>query len=537
MRSTAPAGASPLAGVGRLTRLIIRRDRVRILCWLVGIIGLLVVSARSIRGLYSTPAEFLRYGRLVKGNSALIVQSGPGYGLDHPTLGTVMMNEVGIWTFIAIGLMAVFMVVRHTRAEEDGERSELIRSAPVGRHAPLAAAMAGTLATVAFIAACVVGTFVAEGLPLAGSIAFGLSVVGAGAVFAATAAVAAQVAAGSRGASALGSAAIALAFVVRAVGDVGDGRLSWLSPIGWAQAIRAFADERWWVLALPFATAVGGVAAAVALEARRDLGAGLLEQRPGVAVARPGFSSPLALAVRLHRPTIIGWTTGMALLGFFYGIVADQAESMFEENPEMADYMAMLGNGSITDSFLATSVLMMGLIATGYAVAGILRLRTEEAATRADAILTTPTSRTQWMAGHLLVVGGGATIVMSVTGAAIGAGFATVTGDIGQIPRMLAAAWATVPAILVVAGVTAALYGLLPKWSLVAWTLVVFVAVAGLLQGVLDLPQWALDLSPFEHVPALPGEPFALLPVAFLLIAAVGSAAFGVGALQRRDVG
>lgn len=537
MTATAATRFASLAGAGRLTRLAIRRDRVRILCWLAGIIGLLVVSARSIQGLYSTPAEFLRYGRLVKDNAALIVQSGPGYGLDQPTLGTVLMNEVGIWTFIAIGLMAVFMVVRHTRAEEDGERSELIRSAPVGRHAPLAAAMAGTLATSALIALCVVFTLVAVGLPLAGSVAFGLSILGAGAVFAATAAVAAQVAAGSRGASALGSAAIAVAFVVRAVGDVGDGRLSWLSPIGWAQAIRAFADERWWVLPLPLGAVVGGVAVAVALEARRDLGAGLLGQRPGVAEARPGFSSTLALAVRLHRPTVIGWTIGMALLGFFYGIVAEQAESMFEENPEMADYMAMLGNGSITDSFLATSVLMMGLITTGYAVAAVLRMRAEEVAARADVLLATPTSRSTWMAGHLLVVGAGSTIVMSVTGAAIGAGFATVTGEVGQIPRMLAAAWVMVPPILVVAAIAAALFGLLPKWSLVAWSLVVFVAVAGLLQGVLDLPQWALDLSPFEHAPALPGAPFELLPVVVLLIAAGGIAGLGVGALQRRDVG
>ena len=141
------------------------------------------------------------------------------------------------------------------------------------------------------------------------------------------------------------------------------------------------------------------------------------------------------------------------------------------------------------------------------------------------------------MTGHLLVVGGGATIVMSAAGAAIGAGFASVTGDVGQIPRMLAAAWVTVPAILVVAGIAAALYGLLPKWSIAAWSLVVFVAVAGLLQGVLDLPQWALDLSPFEHVPSLPGAPLELLPLVLLMAAASGFAAFGVGALQHRDVG
>lgn len=93
----------------------------------------------------------------------------------------------------------------------------------------------------------------------------------------------------------------------------------------------------------------------------------------------------------------------MALLGFFYGIVADQAESILENNPEMADFLAMLGTGSITDAFLATSMLMMGLVATGYTVSAVLRLRTEETAGRADLILTTPASRRAWMSSHLLL--------------------------------------------------------------------------------------------------------------------------------------
>ncbi|MFZ2443990.1 MAG: hypothetical protein WAW51_16620, partial [Ilumatobacteraceae bacterium] len=182
MTSTASTGAAPFAGLGQLTRLVARRDRVRVLCWVVGIVGLLVVSAESINGLYRTPAEFLQYGTLVKDNAALIVQSGPGYGLDQPTLGSVMMNETGIWTIIAVALMSVFMMVRHTRAEEESERAELIRSAPVGRHAQLAAALAGTLAANAVVDVSIVVAFVARDLPLTGSVAFACALFGAGAV-------------------------------------------------------------------------------------------------------------------------------------------------------------------------------------------------------------------------------------------------------------------------------------------------------------------------------------------------------------------
>jgi len=535
--STAARRTSPLQGVVQLTRLVARLDRVRILCWVAGITALLIVSTESIKGLYRTPVEYLQYSQLVRGNTALIVQAGPGYGLDNPTLGSVVMNEAGIWTIIAVAVMSVFMVVRHTRAEEESERAELIRSAPVGRHAQLAAALLGTLAANLAITVCIVVSFAATGLPLDGSVAFATAVFFAGAVFAAIAAVTAQVASGARAATALGMGAIAIAFVLRAIGDVGDGQLSWFSPIGWAQAIRAFADERWWVLVMPISAGCAGVALALILQMRRDLGAGLISQRPGRAEALPGFSNPVALAGHLHRPTIIGWTVALALFGFFYGIVADQAESILEGNPEMVDYLSVLGTGSLTDAFLATSMLLMGLLATAYAVSAVLRLRTEEIALRADVILATPTSRRTWMGSHLLAAAGGTVVAMTIAGVAVGAGFASVTGEFGQIPRMLAAALAMVPAVLVVAGFTSALYGLAPKWSLLAWGFFVFVVVVGLLQPILHLPQLVLDLSPFQHVPALPADRFQLTPIVLLLVAAAALGGVGVAAFRRRDVG
>ena len=278
-------GTASTAGMWQLLRLIARRDRFRIVLWLGGIVGLVVATAASITGLYTTQADLDRYAGLVRGNAALIVQSGPGYGLQDPaapaTTGAVVMNELAIWTIIAVALMSVFMTVRHTRTEEETERAEIVRALPVGRHSQLTAALVGVLATNVVVAGGVVVALVSYDLPVAGSVAFGLALVGAGSVFAAVAAVAAQVAGGSRAALGLGGVVLGASFVLRAVGDVGNGPLSWLSPIGWAQAIRAFADERWWVLLLPVVAAAGLLSAAFELQARRDLGAGLLPEQPG----------------------------------------------------------------------------------------------------------------------------------------------------------------------------------------------------------------------------------------------------------------
>jgi ABC-2 type transport system permease protein len=503
---------------------------------MLGLVGLMAMSASSVTALYRTPEQLESYARTVRGNSALIVQSGPGYGLDDPTVGAVVMNETALWLFIAVSLMSVFMVVRHTRTEEETGRAELVRAAPVGRHAPLAAAMTGTLSVNVAIAAGNVVALLVAGLPVVGSLAFGASLVGIGMVFGGGAAVAAQVASSSRTALAVGGAGVGLAFVLRAIGDVGNGVLSWASPIGWAQAIRAYADERWWVLLLPLAATLALIRLAHFLQDRRDFASGLVEPRSGRPEATPALSTPFGLAVRLQRATLVGWSVGLGALAFFYGLVADQAEQIIEDNPDMADFFAQLGMGSVTDAFLSTAMLIMALFATGFTVSSVLRLRSEELSGRVDPILASPVSRRRWAAGHLVVALGGTAILALVCGVAMGAATALVLGDARRVPELIAAGAVMVPAMWVLAGAAMLLHGLRPQWALAAWALVAWAFVAAMFATVLDLPQWLTNLSPFEHVPALPAAPMVWAPLAVLTTIAAAAIVAGLAALERRDM-
>jgi ABC-2 type transport system permease protein len=523
-------------GLGQLVRLVLRRDRVRLVLWVGGIVALVVTTAASIVGLYDTPEDLERYARLVRGNTALIVQAGPGYGLDDPTTGAVVMNEMGIWTLVAAALMSVFMVVRHTRTEEETERAEMIRALPVGRHAQLAAAMIGVTIANVLVATGVAVSLIAYDLPVSGSVAYSLSLIGVGSVFAGGAAVASQVASGSRTALALGGAAIAASFVLRAIGDVNENVFTWLSPLGWGQGIRAYADERWWVLVLPVLATVGLVAAAVGLQARRDMGAGLLPERAGPSVAAPRLSTPVALAWRLQRAAMFGWMFGIGLLAFFYGIVADQAESILEDNPEMEDFLAQLGEGSVLDAFLSTAVLILALTATGFTIASVLRLRSEELAGRAEPVLATPTPRWRWAAGHLAMATGGSVALMLVTGGLTGLGLSLVSGEWSKFWPIVGASLAMVPAMLVLAGAAMLLHGISPRWSLIAWGAFAYTLVIGLLGAALDLPEWTLDVSPFSHVPAMPAAGFTWTPMVALLAVAALLTVGGLRALDRRDI-
>jgi polyether ionophore transport system permease protein len=525
-----------LAGLGSLLRLQLRLDRFRLSLWFIGIVGLTAATCQSLASLYDTQAELDGYGTLVRDNAALIVQAGPGYGLDDPTLGSVTMNELGIWIIIAFAVMNLFGIVRHTRTAEETNRAELLRAAPIGRHASLTAAFAGMAISDLVIAGGIVATLVAYGLPTVGSLAFGSTLVASGMVFATVAAVASQVAERSRAALGLGGIVIAVSFVLRAVGDVGDGRLSWLSPLGWAQAIRAFANERWWVLALQLGVAGVVALVAVSLEDRRDHGAGMLPQRAGRPEASDRLASPLGLAFRLHRSSIVGWSLSLGVFGFFYGIVADQAESIIEDSPDMADFFAQLGNASITDAFLSTSVLILALIASAFSVSSVLRLRREETSTHADVILSTATSRRSWAASHLVVASIGSLVVMTATGLGVGAGYAVMTGDLSDAPPLLAAALVMTPALFVMSAAAFSVVAIAPRFAPSAWGLVLFAFAVGIFGSVLHLPTWVHDLSPFQHVPAMPAESFDAVPVVVLLAVATALSALAFAALDRRDI-
>jgi ABC-2 type transport system permease protein len=523
-------------GARRLLWLVLRRDRFRVAMWMLGLVGLLAVSASSVVALYQTPEQLESYARTVRGNSALTIQSGPGHGLDDPTVGAVVMNETALWLFIAVAVMSVFMVVRHTRTEEETGRAELVRAAPVGRHAALASAMTGTLVVNVVIAAASVVVLVVAGLPAVGSLAFGASMVGVGMVFGGVGAVAAQVASSSRAALAGGGAAVGLAFVLRAIGDVGNGVLSWASPIGWAQAMRAYADERWWVLVLPVVATSATVALARGLQDHRDFGGGLIAQRSGRPEATASLSTALGLAVRLQRGALLGWIIGLGALAFFYGLVADQAEQIIEDNPDMADFFAQLGVGSVTDAFLSTATMIMALFATGFTVSSTLRLRSEELSGRVDPVLAAPVSRRRWASGHLAVAVVGSTVLALVFGAAMGAGAALVLDDLARVLELTAAAAVMVPAMWVLAGVALLLYGVRPRWALAAWAMLAWSFVVAMFATLLELPQWVSNLSPFEHVPALPAASMAWVPLLALTAIAIVVFAAGLAALDRRDM-
>lgn len=413
----------------------------------------------------------------------------------------------------------------------------MLRATPLGRYAGAVAALAGVLIATVLAALVVAMGLLLSGYDDTGVLAFAATVVGTGMVFASVSLVTGQIATSSRAASGLALIVLGLSFILRAVGDVGNGVLSWFSPLGWGQAIRAFVDERWWVLGVQFVAVVALVSVAGLLSGRRDFGAGMLPQRSGRPGAGPMLSSTLGLAVRLQRGALFGWLAGVAVIGGFYGVITDEVEQMVADNPELAAFVAQAGVGSITDSFLATAALMVGLLASGYMVSAVLRLRSEELAVRADPLLATATPRHTWASSHLVVATIGTVILLAVGGVGVGLGAAATTGEWGRVSQMAGAALVVAPAVAVLGAVAFALCCAAPRWSPLAWVGVALAVVVGLLGETLGLSQWVRNLSPLQHVPPVPAAPLAAAPLMVLTVVALVLVATGLIGIGRRDFG
>jgi ABC-2 type transport system permease protein len=182
---------------------------------------------------------------------------------------------------------------------------------------------------------------------------------------------------------------------------------------------------------------------------------------------------------------------------------------------------------------------LAGLIAAGYAVAVVLRARSEETSVRADPILATGASRISWGLSHLLIAAGGALLILLLVGLGAGLGLtARPAGGGSEIGPLVVGGLVQIPATLVIAGIAVALFGLAPRVSIAGGWSALGIAVLTLFLGVpLRLSHWVLDVSPFTHVPKLPGGTVSAAPLVWLSVTAVALAAVGLAGLRRRDIG
>ena len=446
-------------------------------------------------------------------------------GLPQGT-GLAAVTFFEIFTFLALlaGLMNTFLAVRHSRAEEESGRAELVGSTPAARLTPtVATVIHGVLADIVLALATALG-FMASGLPAYGSLLAGAAVGGAGVAVLAVGLLLAQVLSTSRGANGFASAVVGLAWVLRGIGDAigtvdGSGTTmtsgwpTWLSPIGWGEQFSPYVRNDWTPLLLQLGFAAVLIAAVFALQAVRDSGAGIVPERAGRRDALPMLNGPLGLAWRLQWPTIIGWTIGGLLTGVLAGALGSVVSTPIANDPSMAnirDAVAHLGaggSGPMTALFLSAIMSIVGVLAAACAVQAVIRLRQEEVGGSAEVMMATPISRVRWLLDFVLV--GLIAIVLVLVAAALAAGLsATAAGEpASTFTDAFAAAAAQFPEALVYLGVLTLVYVVVPSWTVpVGWAALGAGAFVGIFGALIKLPDWLRHVSPFADAPVVVGK-------------------------------
>lgn len=520
-----------------LSKFIFRLDRLRIPIWVLALTFFTIIVPTAFKGLYNSQQERDAMAQTMA-NPAMTAMTGPA-DLSNYTIGVMTAHQMLLMTAAVTGLMSILLVTRHTRADEEDGRLELLRSLPVGRLSYLNA----TLLTVS--SACIglalingFGLYALgiESMDLEGSLLYGAALGAAGLFFAGVTAVFAQASDSSRGTIGYSIAVLLISYLFRAITDISNESLSWLSPLAWVTKAEVYDSNNWWPIVLMAAAAIVLFAAANYLNAIRDLDRGFFPSMPGKQYASRFLQSPIGLALRLQRTGIISWAIGMFVLGASYGSVLGDLESFFSENEAMKQLLKPTEGVTLVEQFIPMLMIVISLMATIPPVTAMNKLRGEEKKERIVHLLSKAVSRSKLLGSYLVISVINGFLMISL--AALGlwsAGTAVVEGGL-SFGMIFGAALSYYPAMLVMISLAVFLIGFLPKFTGFIWLYVLYSFIVLYLGGLFQFSDWIGSLSPFGHVPQAPIEEFSIVPLLLLCLAAGVLALAGFIGFNSRDI-
>ncbi|MBX3079702.1 MAG: ABC transporter permease [Cryobacterium sp.] len=524
-------------GFGIMVRFILRRNWLRMLIWLVVLAGMVVLVIDSQRELFPTQADRDAYA-LVANTPAIAALTGLPYAAG--TLGGILNIKLWMTMAIALSFAVIFLVTRNGRAEEEAGRTELLRAGVLGNHAYSLANWTVFSGFAILVGLASAGAAISQELPVDGALTMGASFAATALVFLGVSAVAGQLTRTSGGANGLASTVLGISYLVRAVADVqGEGEnaswLTWLSPIGWAQQSRSYADNNWWPLLLCVGAAVILLVVALALERGRDLGAGLIPERVGPRSATAALRTQTGLTIRLQRGSIIGWSVGIVVFAMFFGGVATAMADLLSGDSPIAQ--AFLGGSkNILDGLLGFFLMANALLVAAFVLQSADSIRAAESKGRTEMQWSSAISRIRWAAARMVVPAVWSLVLLAVSGAAIGATFGAAVGQPDQAWRFLGASVAYWPSALLVIGVVVLCAAMIPRAAAaVTWALYAVAVVLSMFGDLFGLPDWVINNTPFTAIPRL-GMDFTVLPLVVVTALAVITGGIGLWVLRNRDM-
>lgn len=523
------------AKLGIYLRFICRRERIISVIWIACVAGFTAMLASLYPDLLPTESEIIQMATSMS-NPAMVAMMGNVYGMENLTQASVMAQECLIWFLITVAIMNIFLVNRHTRADEELGRLEMFRALPVGR-------LTGGFATIqfAFLVNVLISLLTSVllivvnigGTTVSGAFVYGFAIGAVGFVFAALTLLCSQLFSTAHGVSGVSFALLGLFYILRAVGDVSSDVLSFISPLGLGLKVEAFYSNAILPLIILFVEGIVISIIALAVCAVRDHGAGVIPAKKGRANASYFLRGPFGLAWRLSKGAIIGWGVGLFLLGASYGSVCSDINDFIESNEMMQKVIGTSGTNTLLDNYVAMIFIIMSMIASVPIVLTAIKICGEEKRGRLEQVFGRAVPRLK-LYGSFIVIAVIESVVMECL---LAVGLGVASGGKLSIPALLKAGCSYLPALWVMAGFAILLVGILPKLTSLIWVLFGYTFIVMYLGRIVNLPDWTAKTTPFGNIPQLPIQEFTIVPLMVLTLIAVGLGAIGVWRYSLRDIG
>ncbi|HYO20088.1 MAG TPA: hypothetical protein VES02_15650 [Dermatophilaceae bacterium] len=482
-----------------------------------------------------SPLQFAMF----EDNPAVRMMQGVPMALD--SAGGFTVWDGGWIIQLLVAVWALLTTSRLLRGEEDVERTDLVLAGPVRATRATALSLVVVAAAALLIGIATTAAMLASGTGVRGSTLFGLGLAGVTATFASVAAVTSQLVNVRRRAAALAAGVLAVAYILRMVGNSTDARswVRWATPLGWMDELKPYGDPDLRALVPMLVAPVLLAALAVMLRARRDTGGALLANEGGHEPNLRLLGSPAAFAWRSNRAVLLGWIVG---LGAYAAVMGALISTMIDWLAQDKSYQQIMGDLGLDEALTTQGFLAMIGIIFGVAIAlqvawRMGAARGEEESGRVEAVLARPVSRLRWLGGHALLSLLGGVLLLAATGTALWLGVAASGSNEITWDDAMRSVLNTLPVVVLIGGLAVLSFGLLPRLTVaIPVTVTVVGYIVTLVGPALSWPAWVLNMSPFTHLAWVPAVPWAA--TAGIVLTCLGLVLSGAGllAFHRRDV-
>jgi len=525
-----------------LSTFMFKRDRWNLILWFIGLIILNVAVAGAFGEMFQTQDELMSMVATFA-NPAIIAMVGPIYSYS---IAGIFTQSMLVFVAISVAIMNIFMVSRHTRADEEEGRLEVLRSLPIGRVTILKSVLLNSV-IINIILALVIGLsvgatqmesgYLGSGISnFMGAIIYGAILGATGFVFAAFTALFVQLSENNRSVLSYSFMFLGVMYLLRAIGDMNIEILSIISPLGIGFRAQPFVGNYIWPIFILIITSIIVSLLAIYLNGIRDLGAGFIAQKPGNEKGNFLLKSQFGLAFKLTKGSLIGWAITTFVLGASYGSVFGDIETFINSNDIFRQLFAGIEGQDLTLGFMSFIVVVMAIVCTIPVITSVYKVKGEENKNRLEHILGRSISRTKIIISYTIVSIIKAPIMLFLVGFGLYVASFSVMDDPLPFKSLTRAVMAYLPALWMFTGLAALIVGLLPKLTGIIWAYLGYSLVTAYFGQLLELPEIMNKLTPFGHIPTYPLEIINLEPLVIITIISILLVVGGVFGYRKRDI-